>query len=109
MCCGALNGAQPSSLSSTKLCTSDDVDLQEQILCLNVREKHNFRKTQFQCSLDFVSQYKYLGVMLKKHFDLSVMIKAVAKSASRALELVIANIKFWGVCHTYVFKNVRTH
>ena len=53
----------------------------------------------FECStdsLDFVSQYKYLGVMLKKHFDLSVMIKAVAKSASRALELVIEKHKVLG-------------
>ena len=29
---------------------------------------------------DFVSQYKYLGVLVKEHFDFSVMVKAVAKS-----------------------------
>ena len=67
----------------------------------------------FECgtdSLDFVSQYKYLGVMLNEHFDLSVMVKAVAKSASRALGLLIAKDKaFGGICLTHVFKNVMTH
>ena len=53
----------------------------------------------FECgtdSLDFVSQYKYLGVMLNENLDLSVMLKAVAKSASRALGLLIAKDKAFG-------------
>ena len=53
----------------------------------------------FECgtnSLDFVSQYKYLRVMLNEPLDLSVMVKAVAKSASRALGLLIAKDKAFG-------------
>ena len=53
----------------------------------------------FECgtdSLDFVSQYKYLGVMLDEHLDLSVMVTAVAKSARRALGLLIAKHKAFG-------------
>ena len=53
----------------------------------------------FECgtdSLDFVSQYKYLGGMLNEHLDLSVMVKAVAKSASRTLGLLIAKDKAFG-------------
>ena len=43
-----------------------------------------------------MSQYKYLGDILNEHLDLSVMVKAVAKSASRALGRLIAKDKAFG-------------
>ena len=40
-------------------------------------------------TLEIVSQYKYLGLILKEHLDFLEMAKSVAKSASRALGFLI--------------------
>ena len=41
----------------------------------------------------YVSQYKYLGLILTEHLDFLEMAKSVAKSASRALEFIICKDK----------------
>ena len=53
----------------------------------------------FKCgmsTLEIVSQYKYLGVILTEHLDYITMTKQVAQSASRALGLLIAKDKAFG-------------
>ena len=47
-------------------------------------------------SLDYVSHYKYLGLVLHEHLDFNVTAKCVAQSTSRALGLVIAKAKAFG-------------
>ena len=44
-------------------------------------------------SLGYVSQYKYLGLVLTEHLDYAVTAKIVAQSANRALGLLIAKSK----------------
>lgn len=46
--------------------------------------------------MEVVESYKYLGLLLNEYLDFSVTAKAVAKSASRALGLVIAKAKSFG-------------
>lgn len=47
--------------------------------------------------MDNTHQYKFLGLKLSEHLDFHIMAKAVAHSASRALGLLIANAKAFGV------------
>ena len=47
-------------------------------------------------SLGYVSQYKYLGLVLTEHLDYAVTAKIVAQSANRALGLLIAKSKAFG-------------
>ena len=49
-----------------------------------------------ECNLEVVESYKYLGLLLNEYLDFSVTAKAVTKSASRALGLVIAKAKSFG-------------
>ncbi len=54
---------------------------------------------QFNCgelNLDYTSKYKYLGMWMDEHQDFNEHIKAVSKSASRALGALIA--KFHNLC-----------
>ena len=54
---------------------------------------------QFICddvTLEIISQYKYLGLMLTEHLDYLQMTKFVAKSASRALGFLICKDKALG-------------
>ena len=46
--------------------------------------------------IDYVSQYKYLGLVLSEHLDYSVTAKFVAQAASRALGLLMAKSKSIG-------------
>ena len=78
--------------------------------CLNINKDKSkiihFRRqsslrsnVSFTCgdlSLDYVSHYKYLGLVLHEHLDFNVTAKCVAQSASRALGLVIAKAKAFG-------------
>ncbi|MEW8547938.1 MAG: reverse transcriptase family protein, partial [Candidatus Thiodiazotropha sp.] len=53
----------------------------------------------FKCgdkALELVTQYVYLGLLLTEHMDYESMAKHVAKSANRALGLVIAKSKAFG-------------
>lgn len=53
----------------------------------------------FRCGdidIQYVSEYKYLGLVLNEFLDYNVTAKAAAASASRALGLVIAKCKFLG-------------
>jgi hypothetical protein len=53
----------------------------------------------FRCSenvINVVDSYKYLGLMFNEHLDKSMMAKSVAKSANRALGLLIAKCKAFG-------------
>ena len=43
-----------------------------------------------------VESYKYLGLILTEFLDFSKTAKAVAKSANRALGLIIAKAKYFG-------------
>ncbi len=43
-----------------------------------------------------VDSYKYLGLMFNEHLDKNMMTKSVAKSANRALGLIIAKCKAFG-------------
>ena len=55
--------------------------------------------TRFLCGpkiLETVNQYMYLGLLLKEHLDYCIMAKQVAKSASRALGLLITKFKVAG-------------
>ena len=47
-------------------------------------------------TLEIVSQYKYLGVILTEHLDYITMTKQVAQSASIALGLLIVKDKAFG-------------
>ena len=47
-------------------------------------------------SVEIVSSYKYLGLVLDEFLDYDIMAKFVANSASRALELVISKFKTAG-------------
>ena len=47
-------------------------------------------------NLDVVESYKYLGLVLTEFLDYSKTAKAVAKSANRALGLIIAKLKAFG-------------
>jgi len=46
--------------------------------------------------IEYVNQYKYLGLVLNEFLDLDVTAKMVAQSASRALGLLIAKVKTIG-------------
>ena len=48
------------------------------------------------CALDIVSSYTYLGLLFNELLDMSVTCKEVAKSANRALGLLIAKSKMHG-------------
>jgi hypothetical protein len=53
----------------------------------------------FKCgalSLEYTDKYKYLGVWLEEHLDMSVTVRETAKSANRALGKVIAKFKNCG-------------
>ena len=50
-----------------------------------------------------VESYKYLGLILTDFLDFSKAAKAVAKSANRALGLIIAKAKSFGGVHYNVF------
>ena len=54
-------------------------------------------------NLDVVESYKYLGLILSEFLDFSKTAKAVAKSAHRALGLIIAKAKSLVVCHITSF------
>lgn len=47
-------------------------------------------------NIEYVSSYQYLGLVLNEFLDYNVMAKAVAKSASRALGLLIVKCKTYG-------------
>ncbi len=47
-------------------------------------------------NINVVFQYKYLGLILNEHLDYALMAKMVAKSAGRALGLLIAKCKASG-------------
>lgn len=54
---------------------------------------------QFKCGemqLEYNDKYKYLGVWIQEHLDLSVMVKESAKSATRALGKLISRFKASG-------------
>ena len=56
-------------------------------------------KEIFQCGetiIEFIHQYKYLGLIFSEHLDMLVMVKMIAQSASRALGLLIAKDKALG-------------
>ena len=46
--------------------------------------------------LQIVDRYTYLGFVIQENINLNIMVSAVAKSAGRALGLVIANCKTAG-------------
>jgi hypothetical protein len=54
---------------------------------------------QFQCSdqqVELADSHCYLGLVLSQHLDYAIMAKAVAKSAGRALGLLIGKSKVMG-------------
>lgn len=73
---------------------------QEKSKIVHFRRQSSVRSNvSFTCgnlSLDYVSHYKYLGLVLHEHLDFNVTAKSVAQSASRALGLVIAKTKAYG-------------
>ena len=63
----------------------------------------------FMCGsnrLSIVDRYTYLGVVLHEHLDLNINVKAVARSARRALGLLIATYKSIGGLPFDVYTNV---
>ena len=66
-------------------------------------------KTVFQCNdkaLKVTDRYKYLGIWFQEYLDLSITVHEVAKSASRALGLVIAKCKAAGGVSYKCFKKI---
>ncbi len=63
---------------------------------------------QFNCSnsvIEVTNSYKYLGMTLNEHLDKSLVAKSFAKSANRALGLLIAkHIAFGGMPHNVFTK-----
>ena len=57
-------------------------------------------------NLEYVSQYKYLGLMISEHLDMKVTADHVAKAASRALGLLIAKSKAMGGIPFNCFKKL---
>ena len=55
--------------------------------------KSDFKFTCGNINLDTVERYKYLGLWLTEHLDYDIMASEVAKSAQRALGLLIAKAK----------------
>ena len=55
--------------------------------------RSNFQFVFDNTIMEIVSQYTYLGLLLTEYLDYSMMAKAVAKSASRSLGLLIAKCK----------------
>ena len=54
---------------------------------------------KFSCgdiSLDVVSQYRYLGVILTEHLDYAVTVKSVSQVASRAFGSLVCKFKHFG-------------
>ncbi len=72
-------------------------------------------KTQFEfkCSgvgLEISESYKYLGLVFNEYLDKGKMVTAVAKSANRALDLLIAKQSFWGDASGYIYiENYMMH
>ncbi len=60
------------------------------------RERTGFIFIYGEQNINVVSQYKYLGLILNEHLDYALMAKMVAKSACRALGLLIAKCKASG-------------
>ena len=67
---------------------------------IHYRHKSKERSAfQFKCgelNLQYTDKYKYLGVWLHEHLDLSVTVKEISKSATRALGKVISIFKNTG-------------
>ena len=57
-------------------------------------------------NLEYVNQYKYLGLMISEHLDMKVTADHVAKAASRALGLLIAKSKAMGGIPYNCFKKL---
>jgi hypothetical protein len=57
-------------------------------------------------SMDCVNCYQYLGLLLTEFLDYQLMAKAVAKSASRALGLLIVKIKIHGSFQHNIFSKL---
>jgi hypothetical protein len=61
----------------------------------------SFSFTCGSCQIKTVDRYKYLGLIIHQFLDFKITADAVAKSASRALGLLIAKAKaFGGVSHS---------
>ena len=52
--------------------------------------------------LQIIDKYKYLGLVLNEFSDFSITAKLVAQSASRALDLLSANVKVLEECHMMI-------
>ena len=66
-------------------------------------------KEIFMCgeiTIEFIHQYKYLGLIFSEHLDMLVMVKMIAQSASRALGLLIAKYKALGGMTYQCFQKV---
>lgn len=57
------------------------------------RPKTGFKFSCGDVDIDITTKYKYLGLWFNEHMDLSVMAKALADSAGRALGVLIAKYK----------------
>jgi hypothetical protein len=56
-------------------------------------------------TIEIVTQYNYLGLVITEFLDYNIMAKAVAMSASRTLGLLIAKCKFNG---DFIFNTLKT-
>ena len=59
--------------------------------------------------MEYVISYQYLGLLLTEFLDFHLMAKAVAKSANRALGLLIVKCKAHGGFNIMSFLNYSTH
>ena len=59
-------------------------------------KRSNFKFSCGDISLDVVSQYRYLGVILTEHLDYAVTVKSVSQVASRAFGSLVCKFKHFG-------------
>lgn len=67
------------------------------------KARSNFNFTYETSTLEYADKYKYLGVWLHEHLDMSVTVEEVSKSATRALGKVISVFKASGGSSHEVF------
>ena len=66
-------------------------------------------KEIFQCGetiIEFIHQYKYLGLIFSEHLDMLVMVKMIARSTSSALGLIAKDKALGGMPYQCFFQNV---
>ena len=81
-----------------KWCQKWNMDINEtKTKVIHFRKKSvrqaNFAFHSGQKKIDISSDYKYLGIWLHEHLDMTHAVKEIAKSATRAVGAIIAKFK----------------